>query len=116
MVAFNFPSAPTPGQVYQNYSWDGEKWVSGASGAIYVNDPPPPNAPANSLWWNSANGTLYVRYNDGNSTQWVALAGGGGNVVRSYLAGLTLSTPGATGGFTTQPGVATDSTNAVMMT
>jgi len=78
MVAFNFPNSPAPGTSYQGYSWDGEKWVSGANGAIYVSDPPPPNAPANSLWWNSTNGTLYVRYNDGNSTQWVSIAGGGG--------------------------------------
>jgi hypothetical protein len=116
MAAFNFPSSPTIGQVYQNYSWDGEKWINAtSSGAIYVNDPPPPNAPVNSLWWNSANGTLYIRYNDGNSTQWVALVGGGVNVVRSYLTGLTLSTAGASASFGVAAGVAADSTNTAMM-
>lgn len=90
-MAFDFPNAPTIGQVYGGYSWDGEKWIGAtSSGAIYVNDPPPPNAPVNSLWWNSANGTLYVKYNDGNSTQWVALAGGGADAVL-YATAQTLT-------------------------
>jgi hypothetical protein len=27
-MAFDFPSSPTNGQIYQGYTWDGEKWVS----------------------------------------------------------------------------------------
>jgi hypothetical protein len=81
-MAFDFPNAPTTGQVYGGYSWDGEKWIGAtSSGAIYVNDPPPPNAPVNSLWWNSATGVLSIKYYDGNSTQWVALLGGSGSAV-----------------------------------
>jgi hypothetical protein len=26
-MAFDFPSSPTVGQIYQGYTWDGEKWV-----------------------------------------------------------------------------------------
>jgi len=79
-MAFDFPNAPTVGQVYGGYSWDGEKWIGAtSSGAIYVNDPPPPNAPVNSLWWNSTTGVLSIKYSDGNSTQWVALLGGSGS-------------------------------------
>jgi hypothetical protein len=26
-MAYDFPSSPTTGQVYQNYTWDGEKWA-----------------------------------------------------------------------------------------
>lgn len=37
-------------------------------------------------------------------------------VMRSYLAGLSLSTPGSSTSFTVAPGVATDSTNVDMMT
>jgi hypothetical protein len=36
-------------------------------------------------------------------------------LMRSYLAGLTLSTPGSSTSFTVQPGVAMDSSNAVLM-
>jgi hypothetical protein len=40
----------------------------------------------------------------------------GVSVLRSYLAGLTLSTAGGSATFTVGPGVGTDSTNAFMMT
>jgi hypothetical protein len=42
-----------------------------ARAVIYVSDTPPAGAPANSLWWESDTGLLFVRYNDGDSTQWV---------------------------------------------
>lgn len=32
---------------------------------------PPPAASPGALWWDSADGQLYVRYDDGNSVQWV---------------------------------------------
>ena len=32
---------------------------------------PPVGAPDRSLWWESDTGNLYIRYNDGTSTQWV---------------------------------------------
>lgn len=31
-MAYNFPSSPTVGQVYQGYTWDGEKWAVAQSG------------------------------------------------------------------------------------
>jgi hypothetical protein len=31
-MAFDFPNAPTNGQVYQGYTWDGEKWVGTVAG------------------------------------------------------------------------------------
>ena len=75
-MAFDFPNAPIVGQVFQGWTWDGEKWTSGTGfGSIYVSDTAP-NAPVNSLWWQSSTGILYVRYADGTSTQWVAMASG----------------------------------------
>ncbi|QOZ68894.1 hypothetical protein [Bradyrhizobium arachidis] len=47
--------------------------------------------------------------------QYVDANAGGGGVARSYLAGLTLSTAGASITFSVAAGVATDSTNANMM-
>lgn len=31
-MAFNFPDVPTNGQVFGNYTWDGEKWVLNPGG------------------------------------------------------------------------------------
>jgi hypothetical protein len=46
--------------------------------SVLVNDTPPPAPPPNSLWWDSDGGTLYISYNDGNSTQWVGTSGPAG--------------------------------------
>jgi hypothetical protein len=47
--------------------------------------------------------------------KWAASTANVAPVIRSYLAGLTLSTPGSSGNFTVQPGVTADSSNAFMM-
>jgi len=70
MAAFDFPNSPAIGASSNGYTWDGEKWVSPVAGTVYVSDTPPV-APVNSLWWESDTGNLYVRYYDGDSTQWV---------------------------------------------
>lgn len=36
-----------------------------------ASDTPPVGAPDNSLWWETDSGVFYIRYNDGNTTQWV---------------------------------------------
>lgn len=57
---------------------------------LYISDTAPVGAPDNSMWWDSAHGVLYVRYNDGSSTQWTQAAaapGAGGG------AFLPLNTP-----------------------
>ena len=159
-MAFDFPSSPAIGDESNGYVWDGQKWVKegGGGSAVYVSDTAPDDPEDNSLWWESDSGILYVRYNDGSSTQWVAIAGSGGvsqsyvdagdantlkyvvqtltapqqtqartnigaisaaevpsSVLRSYLAGLTLSTAGSSATFGIAAGVATDSANAVSM-
>lgn len=47
--------------------------TTGAPGVL-VSDTPPVGAPDNSLWWESDSGLLYLRFNDGTSTQWVMAA------------------------------------------
>jgi hypothetical protein len=95
-MAFDFPNSPSVGTVYTSptgtaYTWDGEKWTSGTGyGNIYIADSAPA-APVGSLWWESDTGILYVYYNDGNSTQWVAISGGIFDAVR-YGAAQTLTT------------------------
>ena len=38
---------------------------------LYFLDSAPPGAPDGSMWWETDSGILFVRYNDGSSTQWV---------------------------------------------
>ena len=47
--------------------------TTGAGGVI-ISDTPPAGAPDNALWWESDSGLLYLRFNDGTSTQWVLAA------------------------------------------
>src|SRR5262249_21772767 len=80
VMGINFPSSPTNGQIYPltgqpQYVWDAAtgawKAVSGTSVPIYVSDTAPTGVPDKSLWFKSDTGQLYIRYNDGNSSQWV---------------------------------------------
>jgi hypothetical protein len=131
------PASPTAGNLWWNstsghlfiYYNDGDssQWViaeplpdMSAYVQIFVQDTKPTAANAGALWWNSVTGTLYIYYNDGDSTQWVAIASSGTQqatqVVRSYLAGLTLSTAGSSATFSVAAGVAADNGNVDMMT
>ena len=42
-----------------------------AAAGIIVSDTPPAGVKDGTLWWESDSGLLFVRYNDGNTTQWV---------------------------------------------
>jgi hypothetical protein len=52
----------------------------GGGASVLVSDTPPVGAADNSLWWESDSGITYIRYNDGNTTQWVAVSAGGGGL------------------------------------
>ena len=81
-MALDFPSSPAIGDTHNGpngvvWVWDGIKWApsvgpGAASSAPIVQDTPPVDAPPDSLWWCSADGQLYINYDDGNSVQWVA--------------------------------------------
>jgi hypothetical protein len=43
--------------------------------AVLISDTPPVNPPLNMLWWESDTGLLFLWYDDGNSKQWVQVAG-----------------------------------------
>jgi hypothetical protein len=45
-------------------------WAPGGS-TISVGDTPPASPSPGAGWWDSADGQLYIRYDDGNSAQWV---------------------------------------------
>jgi hypothetical protein len=56
----------------------GDQGIQGPVGPVgtaitYISDAPPPGAADNALWLESDTGILYARWNDGTSTQWVAI-------------------------------------------
>jgi hypothetical protein len=52
-----------------------KQYVDSHTGStVFVSDSPPGSAPDSSLWFESDTGSLYIKYNDGNSTQWVIVA------------------------------------------
>jgi hypothetical protein len=75
-MALDFPTSPTVGQIYavgdQSWQWNGTSWVAVASAdttpPVFVGSFPPTYSEEGFLWWNSATGQMFVRY-DG---AWVA--------------------------------------------
>ena len=47
--------------------------AGGGGAATAIGDTPPATPTVGQLWWDSATGVLYLYYNDGTSTQWVAV-------------------------------------------
>jgi hypothetical protein len=56
--------------------YDGADWINGnAAGGVEVSATAPSSPSVGDLWWDSDNGNMYVYYNDGDSSQWVAANG-----------------------------------------
>lgn len=66
-MPLDFPSTPVNGQIYQGYYYDASSlsWRSSplTNGPTYVSDTVPSEAPNGGMWYNSADGTLFVKYN-----------------------------------------------------
>jgi hypothetical protein len=84
-AVIDFPATPTDGQ---SYTAAGKTWVySGGTNNVWVRSTSvgasigiivsntAPTFRANSLWWNSDTGLIYLGYNDGDSNQWVDIIG-----------------------------------------
>ena len=52
--------------------WVSSSGIGGGGSTVRVGIAAPTGAADNSLFWESDTGILFIRYNDGNSTQWVA--------------------------------------------
>lgn len=88
MAAIDFPNSPTNGQVFASgtLSWTyqtGIGWLlnaatTGTGGFNYVQDAMPTATAPNQTWFETDTGNSYVWFNDGNSSQWVQFAPGGG--------------------------------------
>ena len=86
-MAINFPDSPSNGDtqtingsVYTYNSTTG-KWDIGGDNTtnVTVSDTAPSGAAAGDQWFNSTDGSLYVYYNDGSSSQWVGISGPAGS-------------------------------------
>ena len=66
---------------------------AGGAANIVISDTPPTGLPSGSLWWESDTGILYLYYNDGTSSQYVAISGGGGDPSRVAKSGDTMTGP-----------------------
>lgn len=77
------PGSPWSGQViYETDTglslvWDGSAWqpAGGGGGGVTVSSTAPVSPSAGDLWWDSDDGEMYLYYDDGTSSQWVAAAG-----------------------------------------
>jgi hypothetical protein len=84
--------------------------VSGGSSSVTISATPPGSPTAGDLWWDSDVGNLFILFNDGSSSQWVAAALSGGGLTK-FSETLNTSAPNATVN-SVQFAVASGSTNA----
>jgi Chaperone of endosialidase len=70
-------------------------WAAGGGTSITIGDTPPASPSPGAGWWDSVGGQLYIRYDDGNSQQWVPASNQPGPPGPSSYqagAGLTINT------------------------
>jgi hypothetical protein len=89
------PASPAAGYIRYNTSTGkfegyGSSWGNIGGGAA-IGDTPPSNAGAGDLWWNSADGHMYVYYTDANSSQWVDITAWASSGAYLPLSGGSLS-------------------------
>lgn len=76
-MAIDFPSSPTNGQIYQGYYWDNAKqaWRSNnpATGSVIMSSTTPVGATSGDMWFNTSDGTMFVYYNDGITSNWIEI-------------------------------------------
>jgi hypothetical protein len=49
----------------------GDTLAGASGGSLTISDTPPGTPSVGDLWWDSTDGTLYIYYDDGDSSQWV---------------------------------------------
>lgn len=94
-MAINFPDSPSNGDtqtingsVYTYNSTTGKWDIDGDNTTnVTVSDTAPSGAVAGDQWFNSTDGSLYVYYNDGSSSQWVGISGPAGSSGEAGAAG-----------------------------
>jgi len=98
------PGSPAAGYIRYNtttgkFEGYGSSWGNIGGGAA-IGDTPPANPGAGDLWWNSADGRMYVYYTDANSSQWVDLSAGGAGQYLPLTGGTVTGAFGLVGNLT----------------
>jgi len=94
-MALNFPDSPSNGDTTTlngvSYTYDSTKtvWVSttGPITTVAVSDTAPTTPTDGDMWFNSSDLKLYIRYNDGATSQWIIAAPAGPAGADSTVAG-----------------------------
>ena len=94
-MALNFPDSPSNGDTTTlngvSYTYDSTKtvWVSttGPITTVAVSDNAPATPTDGDMWFNSSDLKLYIRYNDGATSQWIIAAPAGPAGADSTVAG-----------------------------
>ena len=84
-MPLNFPDSPSNGDTTTlngvSYTYDSTKtvWVSttGPITTVAVSDTAPTTPTDGDMWFNSSDLKLYIRYNDGATSQWIIAAPAG---------------------------------------
>lgn len=77
------PATGSAGELFFNttdvkvYAHNGTTWVP-SGGGVTVSATAPSTPIAGDAWYDTVDGTLYVYYNDGDSSQWVEVAANSG--------------------------------------
>ena len=82
MAEIDFPDTPVIGEVYDQWTWNGELWVltppppppPDKLGFTFVQDAMPTATRAGDTWWQGLSGASYVWVVDSDSSQWVQFA------------------------------------------
>lgn len=77
MTALNFPADPEDGDIYEGFVYDSTRgaWarIKDASELLrfFIGETSPESAISGQFWFDSGDGSAYIRYDDGDSEQWV---------------------------------------------
>jgi hypothetical protein len=86
-MAINFPDSPSNGDTFTangvvyTYNATQTLWKTSSAGggsSVTVSDTAPASPSDGDQWFDSADGSLSVYYNDGSSSQWISTSGPGG--------------------------------------
>lgn len=90
---------PTPATGYFRFNstlsqfegYNGTAWGAIGGGGVTTSDTPPGSPADGDLWWDSADGQMYVYYDDGTSSQWVVANSFAGSTAYLPLSGGTVT-------------------------
>lgn len=87
-MAINFPDNPSDGDIHAGFTWNAAigAWKSAAYHTATGNTAPT-NPQDGDQWFDTSDGTLYVYFNDGSSSQWVGVSGPQGPAGATGAAG-----------------------------